>query len=173
MRTAKCHQCNRNFTEADREWDLARESGACPFCESPLNKFSSGIHQRSTKMICSACGSAFQANDRFCSQCGSAIARPVVVSDRSQKILTTDRHVAERKEKKVSSPYAVARKWAYWPAALGLGAGISGAVKTTMKSGSGPLGGFILGLIFGSLLAAIFGGITFLVVWLIMVMKKR
>jgi DNA-directed RNA polymerase subunit RPC12/RpoP len=89
MRHIKCGNCLFSFTEADRVWDEARQSGNCPSCGSPLDQFSD-VHQRSTQIICSACGSTLEPNDRFCSQCGSAIARTVTISDGKQRSRVPD-----------------------------------------------------------------------------------
>lgn len=40
MRTCKCDICGFSFTEADKSWDSAIDSGQCPECLEPLRKFS-------------------------------------------------------------------------------------------------------------------------------------
>ena len=89
MRYVKCDSCLLSFTEADREWDLARESSNCPSCGSPLEQFSDD-YQPSNHNVCSACGSNLEPNDKFCSQCGSAIAHTVTISDGKERNQVTD-----------------------------------------------------------------------------------
>ena len=65
------------------------------------------------------------------------------------------------------SPAATALRWGQWPAAFGLLAGISAAMKGTAPI----LGKMLLGAIAGGTLAIIFGGITFGIVYVIIKLK--
>ena len=64
---------------------------------------------------------------------------------------------------------AIALKWTRWPAALGLIVGTSAA----MKGSPTVLGKVFLGAILGDALATILGGITFVIVLLIIKLSGK
>jgi hypothetical protein len=79
-------------------------------------------------------------------------------------------------EKIKVTPSSVARKWAYLSAGFGFFLGVSTAVETTVKTGDligGAMRSFPLSLVIGIPLAVMFGGITFLVVLLVMSKKEK
>lgn len=96
MRTYKCRTCAFSFTEADKSWDTAIESGRCPKCSETLLDFPVPVKGQRAKpaatlpstsshsttpsaqpgvasaRFCSSCGAPTQTNANFCSNCGFA-----------------------------------------------------------------------------------------------------
>ncbi|MFH1994441.1 MAG: hypothetical protein ABIJ24_01915, partial [Nitrospinota bacterium] len=68
-----------------------------------------------------------------------------------------------------STPAVTALKWARWTAAFGLLVGISAA----MKGSASILGKIMLGAIVGGVLALLFGGITFGIVYVVTGLVSR
>jgi len=51
MRTYKCLYCHSTFTEADRAWDVAIETGLCPECHLELHNFPASVSKPNKKKI--------------------------------------------------------------------------------------------------------------------------
>lgn len=102
MRTYKCPACFLTFTEADRAWDIAIESGACPKCRESLRDFPAPLRQPPPKSIadtkkqvvaaiqttptqrfnfCPHCGARTVVGAGFCPQCGASV-RPIEGPDK-------------------------------------------------------------------------------------------
>ena len=99
MQRYKCHDCAFTFSEADRSWDSAIDSGRCPKCSEPLCDFPvpvrgykgksavplppPSIHKStpsaqpnpsvSVARFCSSCGTPVAPGSNFCAQCGAAL----------------------------------------------------------------------------------------------------
>jgi len=98
MQKFKCFDCATTFTEADREWDVAINTGRCPKCFETLRNFPVPVKQQNfspdittsiptpdksqapnsststqTTNFCPNCGVKTIALTKFCSSCGYAI----------------------------------------------------------------------------------------------------
>lgn len=81
METYKCFDCASTFTEADRDWDVAVNTGRCPRCHKILRDFPqktalSGMPSSSGQDTVQGAHSAFSAQAfSFCPHCGTKIAQ--------------------------------------------------------------------------------------------------
>ncbi len=99
MQRYKCRSCAFTFSEADRSWDSAIDSGRCPQCSEPLYDFPVPVRGHKAKSaeplpppathrptpsaqpspsvsaarFCSSCGAPVVPGSNFCAQCGATL----------------------------------------------------------------------------------------------------
>lgn len=94
----ECFNCASTFTEADRDWDVAINTGQCPRCHKTLRDFPVFVKQQKTAPsgtssssgqdtaqgarsvssaqafgFCPHCGTKTAPSAKFCSKCGSSL----------------------------------------------------------------------------------------------------
>lgn len=91
MNTYRCFECKSTFTEADKDWDIAVNTGRCPRCHRIIRDFpqktalggssyqntSQGTHSASSAQVfsfCPHCGTKIAQTSKYCSTCGTKIA---------------------------------------------------------------------------------------------------
>lgn len=123
MERYKCRACAFTFSEADRSWDAAIDSGRCPNCSVPLHDFPvpvrgqkvkpaaplSPISSVSVARFCSSCGAPVTPGSKFCVQCGAALTAATQLETKEASSQTSR---GERQGYSVNWYFEVLKKYA-------------------------------------------------------------
>ena len=174
MQTYTCPFCKFHFSEADKQWDSARDFWECPQCSEPLRNFPGSVKLQegnpaahsviipvaatsvqpsgvpSAPRFCTSCGAPTRASARFCTKCGCAFNFPVG-SNRHEGTPPAQqpKQQEEKPATQQSYPWGTVLTWAFLAFLLGLT-----TARPTWKSAT-AIDQSVLGVFIGTAYAAI------------------